>query len=246
MARLNRYVLKGLVVLLCMSFFSCGHLAPSHDQTADLQRHLEPIRVLNVLVASDDSFEKAEIEHFIAETSEELCDQVGVQLAVSEWVTVDWQHRQRPDVIHELYRKTSEVVQAGQTDLVIGFMAPSAIELCGELVKSFVFLPVWEGLIDDTYRRFIVLKTLNESVLLHEIGHAFIWSHAHSSSGVMMGVAVKLLPFTPSLRSKKFSPGDVDEFLENKWRRFDEKVVLVGQDRPDALDEDARVLTSNR
>jgi hypothetical protein len=77
-----------------------------------------------------------------------------------------------------------------------------------------VGFPVYGGWIDDTERRLIWLYNPDSRTLAHEIGHAFIFSHDHSATGLMSFMTL------PGMGSTQLSERDRDEMLKNKWRDF--------------------------
>jgi hypothetical protein len=90
----------------------------------------------------------------------------------------------------------------------------------------------WEGVIDDVYRRHIVLRTKDSRVLLHELVHAFLFSETHTE-GLMASVRICVIPGVACLNgSSQLSARDKNEVLQNKWRDFSSKVhVAFVEDR---------------
>ena len=121
-------------------------------------------------------------------------------------------------------------------DIAIGF-APQPL---WSLAVEMTGLPQWKGVIEDTYRRYIIIRWLDVHTLEHEIGHAFVFSHVHSASGLMQWIMVELFPDVPLpiCRSNYFCPADRAEVLKNKWRDFHVKPTLAKKDIEDPIEEE--------
>jgi len=97
---------------------------------------------------------------------------------------------------------------------------------------AFSLFGGWEGVIDDVYRRHIVLRTKDSRILLHELVHAFLFSETHTD-GLMAAARICVIPgFACFNGSSHLSARDRDEILQNKWRNFSSKVhVAFVEDR---------------
>jgi len=91
-------------------------------------------------------------------------------------------------------------------------------DVVGGLFRN-VLIPTWEGVIDNTWRRYITLRTTDPWVVLHEIFHAFILEYDHSMCGIMAPVQLKILPGV-GIKSRYLSQADRREVLKNKFRVF--------------------------
>jgi hypothetical protein len=120
-----------------------------------------------------------------------------------------------------------------QYDLVIGF---SSRGVFSHLLET-AFWVAWLGAIDDNYRKFVVIKFLDERVLVHEICHAFIFTKNHSFNGVLTAVPFKF-PLVPVIFNlpKYVSKEDRREILRNKWRDFNEKPEIPDEHRIDKIE----------
>lgn len=89
---------------------------------------------------------------------------------------------------------------------------------------------IWFGKIDDTYRKYIITRSLSKWVLTHEIAHAFIFNHGHGTCLMMSGLFIA--PFCHYLGKE-----DWQEVQRNKWRDFSEKPELRAEDRQDVIED---------
>ncbi len=108
-------------------------------------------------------------------------------------------------------------------DIVIGFNNDTFLlkHLSWAMQKRF-------GVIDDDYRRYIVLYHPTVRVIRHEVYHAFILSKGHTSK--LMGSLSVLNPMGSMLNSE-----DKQQVLANKWRDFSKRVYLSPRYRKDRL-----------
>ena len=220
---MKRLILFLPIMLLC----SCavGTVKPHLGEPA-FQAANQPTRTLSILVATDDSFSREAIQNIISRTSQSLSEQTGIALKVTSWQPIAWKtSRDRVKMLNQLIAK----VWGKPYDLAVGFYDPNFGETILDNLLQTVMVPTWEGVIDDTYRRYIVVKTGNYKVLEHEICHAFILEHAHSDVGLMTGLRLKLLPFTPVLDTQYLGPEDRELVLKHKWRQFGDRQVVVGE-----------------
>ena len=88
----------------------------------------------------------------------------------------------------------------------------------------------WKAFIDDVWRRYIVMTDTDCATFLHEVFHGFIWTHEHSTGGVMMGLRFEILPTVPIYSPVWLAPKDRDEVLKHKWRDFQVKADVPVED----------------
>ena len=89
----------------------------------------------------------------------------------------------------------------------------------GEMIVTD-FFGGWMAAIDDVYRRYIVLKSYRPHVVVHELGHAFLFEHVHTG-GVMSSFQFCLAGdnLCPA-SSVCFTEEDRKEISRNRWRSF--------------------------
>ncbi len=205
-------LLLGLVIQSCASVR--GHLDDPGFRSDNL-----PARTLRVLVASDGSYSRQQIERVLFEGSDLLDKQAGIRIHPVEWIGIGWEKREMVSMLVTL----KNACEGYEFDMAIGFTSRTPVEF---LVYNL--LGDWEGCIDDTWRRFIVLKSTDTRTLLHEIGHGFIFNETHSAYGLMKTLSFRLLPFVPiKFDSLYLTMDNRAEVLRNKWRDFSEIPELV-------------------
>lgn len=172
----------------------------------------------------DSGFSRAECQEVIADTSQWMQGHFGISIQPVEWVQHQWQHN---DIDHLLGEEWRQVDGRQDFDVVIGFYSePLHYAVLGGLLGN------WKAVIDDRFRRYIVLKSTDWYDLAHELGHAFMLSHGHDWTGLMAG-GQHGLPFIPLyLRSANVSEDLRAEVVTNKWRDFSLEVNL-GEDQPE-------------
>lgn len=215
--------------ILCAGLLFCLHGCATISSEVNKPNFImenQPVRELKVLVANDGSFTEAQIDELIARVSGSLAEQVGIKMKVIAHVRITWEKKAPIPMLERLFEKTGHT----DADLVVGFGSKSS----ADLVAGGVF-GGWQAVIDDTYRRYIVMTRIDEHTLMHEVCHAFIPSHAHSSSGLMQAVTIELLPGVPLYRSKYLSPQDRQEILRHKWRDFAQVQPVAPEHREHVL-----------
>jgi hypothetical protein len=204
--------MKAMILVLVSVFFmlSCtfmGTVKPSMHK-ADFKAYNEPIRTLRVLVLTgEDSPAQENIGHFIhKEISPLLERQVGIRLRIvngplqagsfiDDWIG-------QPEEMRDFIGKT---YASNKFDIAIAFPGPSAMSTLG-VGKS--------GSIDDTWRRYIVLRNLDKCTGIREIFHCFVFSHKRSLFGNLAPAVL------PGICTVYLSEEDREEVLWNKWRDF--------------------------
>lgn len=174
-------------------------------------------RVVNtvVFVESHDQIEHA--VELVGKVSKTFSDQVGIHLRVSDARICRFEDRGLQGSMQALVACCDNVTY----DIAIGFLSPRIDTVFTTLVGG------WAGVIEDKWRRHIVLKRLDHHTLLHEVSHAFILANEHSLTGLMQPISVDLLPGVSLNSSDWLSKKDRDEVLRNKWRIFSSEPVDV-------------------
>ncbi|MFZ2447278.1 MAG: hypothetical protein WAW37_13045 [Syntrophobacteraceae bacterium] len=215
---LNRLPQTTLPVIF-LSFFvflsltACGTTVRTRINDSKFISENHPIRELRVLVATDGSYDRKRVASLIAEVSKSLDEQVGIRLKPIGHVDITWEQRGPIPMLQRLYERTSGY----DTDIVIGFGSKAPLDMVATSL-----LGGWQAVIDDTFRRYIVMTGLDSHNLAHEICHAFILTHAHGGAGLMQPASVQIVPGVTILQSKYLSVKDRQEVLKNKWRDFSE------------------------
>jgi hypothetical protein len=223
--------MKKLPIIFLLFLVGCAHFGTvkSKMDDPDFQLQNQPIRIVNIEVIND-GFSKDAVLDSIMRVSDDLTKQVGITLSIKEYREGEissFGHRQ---AVRNLSKNTFEPTKF---DLIIGFSTRSIVS---HLIEASSMGWAWLGVIDDTWRKFIVIKMLDDRVLLHEIYHAFIFNTVHSSSGIMSNAIVKV-PLAPILFNLPhyISNKDREEVLRNKWRDFSERPEIPAEYRSDTL-----------
>lgn len=127
-------------------------------------------------------------------------------------------------ILTDMYQKTQD--RAKNFDIVIYFHNFPAYEKL-----TMFFIPTYVGLIDDTYRRYIVIKTNDKFILAHEIMHAFIFNNVHGKCLMQGG----LYPIGKGC--VWLGRGNWEEAMGNKWRNFSERPQIPEEYQPDKIAE---------
>ena len=221
-----------IILILSVSLAGCAYNGTVQSQLSDnvFQRQNLPIRTLSACVISDGSWPRESIVAMVDGFSNSMAEQVGIRVRIDRWID----HRIPSFVPQEGLQNLVEIIGKEQRnyDLVIGFSSRGVVSNALELVSW----TAWLGAIDDTYRKFIIIKQLDQRVLTHEICHAFVFDRRHSTNGVMSAAIVKF-PLVPILFNfpEYVSTEDREEILQNKWRDFNEKPSIPEQDQADTV-----------
>ena len=212
-------------LLFFVIIYGCGSIDTIKSQINDpvFQQENLPVRILKVAIATDNSREEPEINSLLQETSNSLREQLGIELNRVMTKSIKWSIR-TPEGMVEDMRKNFSTPEKYQFDIAIAPTTFTSLDKGLQLLGLFFPVPTWYGCIDDTYRRYIVIKTLDKVDLLHEIFHAFILSEDHGD-GVMNSTQLQIVPGIPLNKTEYLTSKHRKEALKNKRRNFNRKVV---------------------
>lgn len=224
MTKFNKFhfiIIFFLIVLLC----SCSRTVKNLIHTPGFMLQNQPKRVLEVMIVTEKNPDINEITQWLNTCSQAIDEQVGIALKPTHFIQV-----QSLPSANDISGRLSALYSIGKNlndwDIMINLTGYEVTDIILGVMNLFFPVPMIEGYIDDNYRRIIVLKSKDYRTFVHEFFHAFILSHEHSD-GVMAGLTLQLLPFTPPLNGTIYlSEADRDEVLKNKWRHFREKTQL--------------------
>jgi hypothetical protein len=200
--------LRFMVVLVVpLLFASC------HPRIPEADIHGMDLREIRVLMILEEGVASSEAERLISETNKSLIRQAGFYLVPVESWKMEFPSRNRKDLLQTIYLSTWD--SRHQFDICISFIRKTPVD---RLKK--ILLGDWMGIIDDTYRRYIVIKEMDKRVLAHEVYHAFIFSRVHSGCGIM-STLFELVPGIPLNYSMKLCKEDRKEVFANRNRSFD-------------------------
>jgi len=213
------------ILLILFLLCSCGHTVKDLIHNPDFVLQNQPERTLNVMVVTENTPDTKEITRWIDTCSRTIDEQVGIQLKPTQFVQV-----QNLPSVNNISSRLTALYSVGESrnnwDIMINLTSYGILDIAAAMMNLIIPIPVYQGYIDDTYRRIIVLKSRDCRNFVHEFFHAFIFSHDHSD-GVMAGMTVQLLPFTPPLNNTMYlNERDRNEVLKNKWRNFSTKSQL--------------------
>ena len=78
------------LVLVCLLGCYAGSVKPLLNRP-EFKAENEPVRTLRVLLITDDSYQKEEIERFVSKCSRLLESQVGMRLEILDWHSIKWE-----------------------------------------------------------------------------------------------------------------------------------------------------------
>lgn len=172
-----------------------------------------PVREVGVVVVSQDLRSVSTIQELINQTSQRLLEEVGIRLYIQDWRLINWHTTSRDGRLNQLVTTMREYDRP--YDIAIAFCNRDLVETLG-----YMTVGGWQGVIDNTFRRFIVVRTHDIKILLHEIVHVFVFDTEHSG-GVMTGTDICLFPnFLCLGRTQSMRPWVREEMIQNKWRDF--------------------------
>lgn len=205
------------LAMVLLSSCSLGTVKP-FLKDGEFQAENLPVRTLRTLVLTDGTHDQSKIAKLIDQSSQLAEEQVGIRLKIIDWKNIDWKSkRSTVKMLKTVANETSS--DKDQFDIAVAFTGLSVV---GDGVLG-LFGGTWLGVIDDTYRRFIIVKLLDPYVLLHELFHAFIFSEAHSM------ICIMTTGFYPIGKNCLWlGKNDRTEVLRNKDRDFNRKPNVEG------------------
>jgi hypothetical protein len=179
------------------------------------------MRHLSVTLVCENADHEEQARSVVAEANEVLVQEVGIVLDIKASVRGRVSSWKPLAALHEL----KETIPAPETDLVVCFVRDPPSRKAAKQLLSVVTMQEFLAVIDDTWRRYIVLWHWHPAVLRHEVYHAFIPTNGHSGCGLMSSIsAARFFPFTPPVILKQYlCEEDRDVVLRYKWRKFDEE-----------------------
>ncbi len=214
---------RWLCLFVCVSVLGCSSASLTHTSNPEgLYTRDPPERQLRLVVLVSDGRQRADIKKLVGEASASLAKQAGITLVIIDWRSIEWKSRSGIAMLNQVASAMRPYPR--QYDIAVAFEAFNAPEL-----MQYVLIGNWEGIIDDTYRRFIVIRRMTAQVLLHELCHAFLFSNTHTWGlrHLMNPVTLYVLPgIMPVNRSSQLSEKDRAEIIRNRWRDFSARPSL--------------------
>ena len=194
-----------LLLLACLVGCYSGSVKPLLSRP-EFKTENEPIRTLRILLITDDSYRKDEIEKFVSRCSRLVEIQVGIRLEILDSYQIKWEDELDDIIKMEIRIAADTWSRRDQFDIALTFVNFVQRVKGGKL-------PL--GATDTFFWRYLFVKELDPYILLHELFHAFLLEQDHSENWVMRGAR-------PPYGSEWYwlTPEDRKKVLRNKWRDF--------------------------
>lgn len=159
-----------------------------------------------------------EILLLLEEASINMEREVGLRLKVKNVRKIKFNER-NPDAMISQMRQQSAGESFDIAVAVVPRVGSVGDALMGALIGG------WQGFIDDSERRYVIVKGLDPWVVTHEIYHSFLLSHDHGF-GQMSAVRLCILPYGHwCFAFKSLSDKDRAEIIRNKWRKMNGAIL---------------------
>jgi len=206
-----------LILLLLLGLSGCytGTVKPFLDRP-EFKAENEPVRTLKILMLTDGSYRREEIERLVSKCSRIMEMQVGMKLQIIDSQEIKWgdERNDSRGMLTKIAVETWE--RTDHFDVAIAF---AHFDERPEPYKLNI------GRIDGVFWRYIVVRELEPNLLLHELFHAFLLGKEHGKEWLMQ-------PVRSPYGSEWFwlIPEERKEVLKNKWRDFN-RVPAEGDDK---------------
>jgi len=203
-----------LLLLACLLGCAAGSVKPLLDQP-DFKAENQPIRTLRILLITDDSYRKDEIEKWISRCSNLLEVQVGIRLEIGDWYRITWEKE-----LSDIFRTHIRIAADSWSKRETFDVAVAPVYFVHRIDGRKLLL----GAVDTFFWRYIFVKELDPNILIHELFHAFLLSADHSDDWIMRAerspYGIEWYWLTSEQRK---------EVLRNKWRDFN-VMPVTGQE----------------
>jgi len=222
---MKKMILFILIIVWSILGTGCSYMMSLSTVKNDMDKdwyktQIQPIREVKVLILANEP--DPGLEYTIKEVSDEMIKQVGISLNVIGYAPITKKFSGGTRGALQTLRVAAEEPKI-KYDMAITTWGVMGMDVMAPL--GFFML----GVIDDTYRRYVVVRVKSKFILLHEVYHAFIFEHAHGQCVMMSG----LWPIGSScywLEKENW-----DEVLKNKWRNFTDIPDIDEENRPDKI-----------
>jgi tetratricopeptide (TPR) repeat protein len=194
-----------LLPLVCLLGCYAGSVKPMLNRP-EFKAENNPIRTLRVLLITDPSYRKDEIEKFISRCSGLVEVQVGIRLEILDWYRIKWEDELSDISKMEIRIAADTWSKREQFDIALTFV---------HFVQSVEGGKLPLGATDTFFWRYLFVKELDPYILLHELFHVFLLEKGHSGNWVMRSAR-------RSYGNEWYwlTPEDRKKVLLNKWRDF--------------------------
>jgi len=194
-----------LLPLICLLGCYAGSVKPLLSRP-EFKAENEPTRTLRILLITDNSYRKDEIEKFVSKCSSLVEVQVGIRLEILDWYQIKWEDELNDISKMEIRIAADTWSKRDKFDIALTFVY---------FVHSIKGGKLPLGATDTFFWRYIFVRELDPYILLHELFHSFLLQKGHSKDWVMRAAR-------PPYGSEWYwlTPEDRREVLRNKWRDF--------------------------
>ncbi len=209
-------------IAIALFFALTGCSLRSVRECASPEQELRNVRNVSAVVIVDESADRGETTRFLDEAFRIFFGQTGIRVRIEGWKTIRWQGSSRTELLRQL---ADEMQSYGRPfDIAIAMYEMDPLDRLG-----FNLVGGWTGVIDDEYRKFVMVRRHRTRILVHELGHAFLFDHVHTGEVMDAFNVCAIGDRLCDNESVCFLDRDIREILRNKWRDFDAKPDLPGR-----------------
>lgn len=196
-----------LISLLLINLAGCyaGTVKPFVNRP-EFKTENEPVRTVRILIVTDGSYRKEEIDKLVLKCSQIMEIQAGIKLEIADSHQITWGDEQNDSrsMLTKIASETWEKTTRFDVAIALAYFHERS-ESGGLMI----------GRIDGVFWRYIILKEPEPNLLLHELLHALLPGREHAKDGLMQ-------PVRPSYGNQWYwlTPEERKEVLRNKWRDF--------------------------
>lgn len=227
-----------LLALAIMGLSGCSLISSFGTVKGDLnkpefQARLQPMREIRFLIMSPDGQPDEPMEKLIERTSPIFEEEFGIKFRIVGYRKYD---KPGTSIVPRPAKMLQAMYEATKGDPKSFDIAVSGQGACLlDFVSLIIPLPTYLAVIDDRYRRFIVVRVYDKFILGHEVAHAFVFNTTHGSC-LLGGM------FYPAGSSCYWLSKDVwEEAMSNKFRDFSVKPDIPEENISDDIVEDPRI-----
>lgn len=176
-----------------------------------LKENNPSIRELKVVAFLGGYRTKGQAEFLVKQTNDILETQIGVRLKIIEWNTEKFPMVGPYKLMAELENRLG-----GREDFDIGILF-TTYNFTEIIISNIIGL--YGGITDSFWNRYIIVYTMSQRILTHEIHHCFLGDEVEAFE-------IKLIPLLPSIGSSGFLTNDkIEKAKRNKWRYFSQSPI---------------------
>ena len=151
--KVNKFIL--LLFLVCLLGCAAGSVKPLLDHP-EFKAENQPVRTLRVLLLTDDSYRKDEIEKWMARCSDLIEVQVGIRLEIVDWHRITWDKE-----LNDIFRTHIELLRTRGPRRDTFDVALAPVHFVHRMDGSKLLL----GAVDTFFWRYIFVRDLDPNIL---------------------------------------------------------------------------------